>query len=100
MIELPVATRHRRDMTEKMMKATLNPNKQQQTMAQTHHPVHFQPYHAPNDGTLLFTPRCAAYIFVVVFFEYLRMRNFSVFSICSHWFYARVQYVLHTTGYS
>ena len=25
-IELPVATRHRRDMTEKMWKATLNPN--------------------------------------------------------------------------
>ena len=29
-IELPVATRHRRDMTEKLLKATLNPNKQQQ----------------------------------------------------------------------
>ena len=28
--ELPVATRHRRDMTEKLLKATLNPNKQQQ----------------------------------------------------------------------
>ena len=28
-IELPVATRHRRDMTEKLLKATLNPNKQQ-----------------------------------------------------------------------
>ena len=27
-IELPVATRHRRDMTEKLLKATLNPNKQ------------------------------------------------------------------------
>ena len=25
-IELPVATRHRRDMTEKLLKATLNPN--------------------------------------------------------------------------
>ena len=50
----------------------------------------------------LFTPRMgAAYIFVAVFFEYLRMRNFSVFSICSHCFYtARVQHVLHTTGYS
>ena len=24
--ELPVATRHRRDMTEKLLKATLNPN--------------------------------------------------------------------------
>ena len=29
-IKLPVATRHRRDMTEKLLKATLNPNKQQQ----------------------------------------------------------------------
>ena len=29
-IELLVATRHRRDMTEKLLKATLNPNKQQQ----------------------------------------------------------------------
>ena len=27
--ELPVATRHRRDMAEKLLKATLNPNKQQ-----------------------------------------------------------------------
>ena len=25
-IELPVATRNRRDMTEKLLKATLNPN--------------------------------------------------------------------------
>ena len=31
-IELPVATRHRRDMTEKMLKATLNLNKQQQQL--------------------------------------------------------------------
>ena len=29
-IELSVATRRRRDMTEKLLKATLNPNKQQQ----------------------------------------------------------------------
>ena len=29
-IELPVTTKHRRDMTEKLLKATLNPNKQQQ----------------------------------------------------------------------
>ena len=29
-IEFPIATRHRRDMTEKFLKATLNPNKQQQ----------------------------------------------------------------------
>ena len=29
-IEHPVATRHRRDMTAKLLKATLNPNKQQQ----------------------------------------------------------------------
>ena len=28
-IELPVATRHRRDMTDKLLKAMLNPNKQQ-----------------------------------------------------------------------
>ena len=28
--ERPDATRHRRDMTEKLLKATLNPNKQQQ----------------------------------------------------------------------
>ena len=28
--ELPVATRHRRNMTEKLLKATFNPNKQQQ----------------------------------------------------------------------
>ena len=31
-IELPVATRHRRDMTEKLLKATLNPNEQQQQL--------------------------------------------------------------------
>ena len=31
-IELSVATRHRRDMTEKLLKATLNPNKQQQQL--------------------------------------------------------------------
>ena len=29
-IELPVATRHRRDITEKLLKAVLDPNKQQQ----------------------------------------------------------------------
>ena len=29
-IELPVATRHRPDMTEKLLKVTLNQNKQQQ----------------------------------------------------------------------
>ena len=29
-IELPFETRRRRDMTEKLLKATLNPNKQQQ----------------------------------------------------------------------
>ena len=28
--ELPVATRNRRDMTEKLLKVTYNPNKQQQ----------------------------------------------------------------------
>ena len=35
--ELPVATRHRRDMTEKMLKATLNQNNQtsKQTSKQT-----------------------------------------------------------------
>ena len=27
--ELPVETRHRRDMTDQLLKATLNPNKQQ-----------------------------------------------------------------------
>ena len=30
-IELPVATRHRRDMTEKLLKATLNPNSHTQS---------------------------------------------------------------------
>ena len=29
-IEIPVAIRHRRDMTEKLLKVTSNPNKQQQ----------------------------------------------------------------------
>ena len=29
-MDLPVTTRHRRDMTEKLLKAMLNPNKQQQ----------------------------------------------------------------------
>ena len=55
----------------------------------------------------IITPRMgAAYIFVAVCFEYLRMRNFSVFSLCSLCFLeefdytARVQHVLHTTGYS
>ena len=33
-IELPVATRHRRDTTDKLLKATLNPNKQQQHSSQ------------------------------------------------------------------
>ena len=31
-IELPVATRHRRDMTEKLLKATLNPNTHTHTL--------------------------------------------------------------------
>ena len=35
-IELPVATRHHRDMTEKLLKATLNPNKQQQHKGYAH----------------------------------------------------------------
>ena len=35
-IERPVATRHRRDMTEKLLKATLNPNKQQQQQQMNH----------------------------------------------------------------
>ena len=55
----------------------------------------------------LSTPRTgAAYIYVAVFLEYLRMRNFSVFYICSHCFLeefdytARVQHVLHTTWYN
>ena len=40
-----------------------------------------------NGPQLLFTTRMgAAYIFMAVFFEYLRMRNFSIFSICSHCF--------------
>ena len=33
-IELPVATRHRRDMTEKLLKAMLNPNTQTHTHTQ------------------------------------------------------------------
>ena len=33
-IELLIATRHRRDMTKKLLKATLNPNKQQQQQNQ------------------------------------------------------------------
>ena len=32
MTQLPVATRHRREMTENLLKATLNPNKQQQQL--------------------------------------------------------------------
>ena len=35
-IELPVATRHRRDMTEKLLKATLNPNSHTHTDTHTH----------------------------------------------------------------
>ena len=31
-IELPVTTRHRRDMTEKLLKATLNPNTHTHTL--------------------------------------------------------------------
>ena len=40
--ELPIATRHRRDMTEKLLKATLNPNKQQQQQQKgcAHYTVH------------------------------------------------------------
>ena len=34
---LPVATRHRRDMTKKLLKSTLNPNKQQQQQQQQQH---------------------------------------------------------------
>ena len=34
----------------------------------------------------------AAYIFVPVCFEYLRMQNFSVFSICSHLFTLKFEY--------
>ena len=34
--EVPVTTRHRHDMTEKLLKATLSPNKQQQ-LKEPHH---------------------------------------------------------------
>ena len=34
-IELPVATRHRRDMTEKLLKATLNPHTHTHTSLST-----------------------------------------------------------------
>ena len=35
-IELPAATRHRRDLTEKLLEAALNPNKQQQQQQNTY----------------------------------------------------------------
>ena len=37
--ELPVASRHRRDITKKLLKATLNPNKQQQQQQQQHRSI-------------------------------------------------------------
>ena len=44
-IELSVATRHRRDMTEKMLKAMLNANKQQQQLKGcAHYTSHFSLY--------------------------------------------------------
>ena len=60
-IELPVATRHRRDMTEKLLKAMLNPNKQQQQLLshfyetshltiRTDFCTMFCPYYAHNVG--------------------------------------------------
>ena len=36
-IELPVTTRHRRDMTEKLLKATLNPNSHTHTHSINQH---------------------------------------------------------------
>ena len=43
-IERPVVTRHRRDMTEILLKATLNTNKQQQQQHKgcTHYTGHFR----------------------------------------------------------
>ena len=38
--ELPVATRHRHDMAEKLLEATLNPNKQQQHKGCAHYTGH------------------------------------------------------------
>ena len=38
--ELSVVTRHRRDITEKLLKATLNPYKQQQHRGYAHYTVH------------------------------------------------------------
>ena len=46
-IELPVANRHRHDMTEKLLKATLNPNKQQQD--QLEHPCSLITLHHLSD---------------------------------------------------
>ena len=65
-IELPVVTRHRRDMTEELLKVTLNPNKQQQEASQA---FLFAEFHLVIPDSLLllwqdplFTPFLISYI--------------------------------------
>ena len=50
-IELPVATRHCRDMTKKLLKATLNPNKQQHKGC-----IHYTGHSRHTNQTLRFGP--------------------------------------------
>ena len=49
-IELHVATRHRRDMTEKLLKATLNPNTHTESKVVTDHllPAQIEVLHVPD----------------------------------------------------
>ena len=47
-IELPVATRHRHDMTEKLLKATLNTNKQQHDLILSNGLIHL-PFELESD---------------------------------------------------
>ena len=60
-----------------------NKNKKKNNKKNKNNNNNKQPHFYANDSVSLIG---AAYIFVPVFFEYLHMRNFSVFSICSHCF--------------
>ena len=72
-MELPVATRHRRDMTEKLLKATLNPN--------THTHAHILALPLIQVGQLSITGESMGTWYWLIFSFSI---NVSEFSICMY----------------
>ena len=80
-IELPVATRHCRDTTEKLLTATLNPNKQQQRFG-TGNGVLF-PHFGPTlsrIGTLINGKKCRIRLLHVFQREFVREAQNLIFT--------------------